>query len=151
MRTVGVALGSGWLVAWLVACTGGSGPLPDQGSDQAGQGAGVIGGENGVDDSPTERPSSGESTAPPKLPVMMSVADFDVSCEVDDDCTAVFQGNSCEACFCPNAAINRKDIEEYTSEFAKNRSDCQLGSVDCAECARPSVACNANTKKCGIR
>lgn len=43
--------------------------------------------------------------------------DFERSCDVDEDCAAVYEGEICAECQCPNAAINITELEAYLAQF----------------------------------
>lgn len=47
----------------------------------------------------------------------VSADDFDRTCTVDTDCVAVFEGEICEECQCPNAAVNRAELASYQAQF----------------------------------
>lgn len=146
MHRARVFLGSVSIFAFLAACVGGPGPLPDQGGDQGGQGRGSSGGPSSGDDS-----DDGDvSTAPPPAPVMVSASSFDRSCEEDDDCVGVFEGFACTSCQCPNAAINKKDRGKHTSELSKGAKDCEQTDIACGECAARPATCDATTKTCAL-
>lgn len=56
---------------------------------------------------------------------------YDQSCNADADCAAVFEGNLCGLCFCPNAALAKSALAKYESDFAAkmppaNACDCPL-------------------------
>lgn len=153
MRTGRIALGTGCLVALLVACVGGPGPLPDQGVDQASQGGGIAGDPSGDDDGQASggSKSGGGTTKPAKPPVTLRASDYDQDCEVDSDCVAVFEGSACTTCRCSNAAIATKDANKYTSDLQNGVKDCpDPGDVACAPCVAITVGCDPGTKKCGV-
>ena len=143
---VGLVIGS--LVVLLAACVGGPGPLPDQGSDQAGQGGGTSDDTSGSEGSD----GRGDSTddAPPAAPAVMTVTNYDTTCSEDSDCVAVYQGVVCQACLCPNAAVNRKDLENYSKDLEKAGTDCTRDDIECAPCAPQVAGCDAKTNRCGL-
>jgi len=46
-------------------------------------------------------------------------SDYDQTCETDEDCVIVNQGEKCaiERCSCGNAAINNSEFERYQAEL----------------------------------
>ncbi|MBX3224526.1 MAG: hypothetical protein KF795_28690 [Labilithrix sp.] len=148
MHRARVFLGSACFFALLAACVGGPGPLPDQGSDSAGQ-------RSGASDDPSSGSGSSKddgkpTTTTPKVPVVVSIATFDATCTQDKDCVAVFQGSSCQACKCPNAAINKKDQKKYESELEKASKDCPVPDIACGTCETQSVGCDPDTNRCAL-
>ncbi|MBX3261515.1 MAG: hypothetical protein KIS78_37440 [Labilithrix sp.] len=118
--------------------------MPDQEGDPAGQGRDVSGDpSSGSDDDPAQ-------STTPQSPATISVSSFDVSCEKDDDCVAVFQGAACTACKCPNAAINKEDRGAYASELAKASGSCAIEDVECGECDAPRAGCDTKTNTCAL-
>ncbi len=155
MRRARVAVGTGSFVALLaVACVGGPGQLPDQGIDQASQGGGVVADPSGSptgDETSSGTNNGGNKPPPGKPPVILRAGDYDQDCEVDTDCVAIFEGNACTSCACPNAAIASKDASKYSGDRTDAAKDCpDPGDVACTPCESPRVGCNPNTKKCGI-
>lgn len=71
-----------------------------------------------------------------------STDEFDTSCDEPEDCVAVFEGEVCTICACPNAAINANDSEAYEAQFDV---ECKNGDVRCEACAQPTFDCVANT------
>ncbi|MFB6375005.1 MAG: hypothetical protein ABEN55_18230, partial [Bradymonadaceae bacterium] len=68
--------------------------------------------------------------------------DFDRSCQSDDDCVPVIEGDVC-SCGCQISAINK---EMYTSfKKARKRAADNCNQLpDCDSCGQPpSVACSA--------
>ena len=149
MRRARIAFGTGCFVALLAACVGGPGPLPDQGTDQAGQGGGVVGDTSaGEGSSGSSKGSTDpEVVTPPGAPTQISVATFDTTCSEDSDCVAVFQGAVCDACRCPNAAINGRDLEKYSKDLEKAGQDCARPTIPC-RCDSQLAGCDAKTKRC---
>jgi len=49
----------------------------------------------------------------------ISADDYDRSCEVDNDCVAVTEGERCliERCGCPFTAINAADADQYAADL----------------------------------
>ena len=140
MQSARVALVTGSLVALLVACVGGPGPLPDQGTDQASQGGGITGDTSGREGN-DGREDDNAGDAPPAAPAFITVATYDTSCSEDSDCVGVYQGVACQACVCPNAAVNRKDLENYSKDLEKARTDCARDDIACAPCEPTAARC----------
>ena len=150
MQNVRLGVVTGLFVSALVACVGGPGPLPGQQTDQERQGG--SGQEpaqpSESSGSPGEQPSPGTVTGGS---VTISASEFDRSCEEDGDCVAVFEGNVCESCTCPNTAIAMKDAQTYASKAAEAIKSCSgKRDEECAGCASTSVKCSAE-KTCTIQ
>ena len=58
------------------------------------------------------------------------------SCEVNEDCAAVFAGEVCDECMCPNDAVRADFVSTYMDAF----DEVCLNAVDCG-CAAPVVEC----------
>jgi len=106
-------------VAPLV-CTPGAGGLP----------FGDVGGT--CESAQLGAPEGGASDASPEASCTISASDYDQSCTVDSDCTAVAVGDACQTgsphCWCPGAAISVSARAQYDSDVAKfnpkNVCDC---------------------------
>ena len=48
----------------------------------------------------------------------ISAASYDQACNVAADCVAVYQGDLCGGCLCPNAAINQAAHPAYSAVLA---------------------------------
>lgn len=149
MQSSRVALVTGSLVALLVACVGGPGPLPDQGPDQSSQGGGIAG-DTSAGEGSSGRNGDSTDDAPPAAPAVITVATYDTTCSEDSDCVAVYQGAVCQACFCPNAALNRKDLEKYSKDLEKAGKDCSRDGAACGPCESQVAGCDAKTKRCAL-
>ena len=154
MRRARIALATGGFVALLAACVGGPGPLPDQGIDQASQGGGIQGDPSSTTEQTSSAGGNDNSGSKPEQtrpPVMLRASDYDQDCEVDSDCVAVFEGEGCTACRCPNAAISTQDATKYATDVQNAAKDCPArGDVACASCQNVSPGCNPDTKKCAL-
>lgn len=73
---------------------------------------------------------------------VVDVTDYDQSCQQDSDCVVVQDGNIC--CGCPNAAINRADLERYQDDLGECSEQCDIGCPGTME-----AFCNMGT--CGAR
>lgn len=77
--------------------------------------------------------------------------DYDQSCDVDEDCAAVADGNKCdiERCDCPFTGINVAELERFRRDL--EQIACvrnPLGGVQCS-CLGVEAACDEGT--CGVR
>jgi hypothetical protein len=52
---------------------------------------------------------------PPCNPGTISASSFNQTCQSAADCIAVYQGDLCTDCLCPNAAINQGALSAYTT------------------------------------
>ena len=68
----------------------------------------------------------GETTTNNKTTVV-DVTDYDQSCQADTDCVVVRDGDIC--CGCPNAAINKTDLERYQGDLGTCEAQCDIGCV----------------------
>lgn len=66
----------------------------------------------------------------------VTITGLPTDCEVPEDCAAVFTGEVCDACQCPNAAVRADVAEDYATAFDV---DC-AHNLDCS-CAMPDVQC----------
>jgi len=149
MQSTRVALVTGSLVTLLVACVGGPGPLPDQGPDQGSQGGGITG-DTSASEGSGGRTGDSTDDASPAPPAIITVTNYDTTCSEDSDCVAVYQGVVCQACLCPNAAVNRKDLENYSKDLEKAGTDCSRDDVACGPCETQMAGCDAKTKRCAL-
>jgi hypothetical protein len=53
----------------------------------------------------------------------ISASSFDQFCVADTDCAAVYQGDLCGGCLCPNAAINQNVLTVYNEDIAAAEPD----------------------------
>ena len=77
--------------------------------------------------------------------------DYDQSCDIDEDCVAVADGNKCdiERCGCPFTGINAEELERFQRDL--DQIPCArnpLGGVQCS-CISVEAACDEGT--CGVR
>lgn len=73
---------------------------------------------------------------------VVDVAEYDQSCTEDSDCVAVKDGDIC--CGCPNAAINKSDLDRYNDDLGTCSAQCDIGCV-----GDPIPVCV--DKKCGLK
>lgn len=72
---------------------------------------------------------------------VVDVTEYDQSCQQDEDCVVVRDGDIC--CGCPNAAINVADLERYRDDLGSCSAQCDIG------CLGETVAfCDDGT--CGV-
>jgi hypothetical protein len=69
----------------------------------------------------------------PKCGVIRA-SDYDQSCKSAQDCTVVFEGDSCNDCGCPNAPINRVAALGYHPVFGQNPNVCDCMMVPLPSC-----------------
>ncbi len=61
---------------------------------------------------------------------------YDRACAIDSDCAAVFQGEACAVCICPNAAVNQGQLTRYQSDLAALRTKCgPMPAIACGPCS----------------
>lgn len=80
---------------------------------------------------------SGAGTCEARQAVYVEADDFDRSCEIAADCVAVYEGEVCSACQCPNAAINVDDAGEHGAALAA--ADCRVQECPCLGAAADCV------------
>lgn len=67
---------------------------------------------------------------------------YDASCTSDNGCVAVFEGDACAVCGCPNAAISQGEAARYAGDAARLVELCgPLPAAACGACLEPTVAC----------
>ena len=75
---------------------------------------------------------------------------YDRKCTQDTDCTPVFQGDTCAACLCPNAAVRQSAATRYQQDLAAMRSKCgPLPAIACGPCSENLGLCL--TGSCTLR
>ena len=80
----------------------------------------------------------------------ISVTSYGQACENDGECTAVFQGDVCTPCLCPNAGILTTALSTYTADVAKLRMQCgPIAEVACKPCSPMRGLCI--NKACATR
>ena len=66
---------------------------------------------------------------------VIRASDYDQSCSAAQDCTAVFEGDTCTAqCDCPNATINVKALDGYHPVFPDGTVVCPCVLVGLPSC-----------------
>jgi hypothetical protein len=73
----------------------------------------------------------------------ISLSNYDTSCQVDSDCTAVVVG-PIGCCSCPNAAINKADLAKYQVDFDATVHE-QVCTVECGACFTQATVCSHGT------
>jgi hypothetical protein len=68
----------------------------------------------------------------------LAARDYDQACNVDADCTGVYEGTICSMCRCPNAAIAASAHAAYLADYAAKTP----GPSTCA-CATNAARCDA--------
>lgn len=75
---------------------------------------------------------------------------YDQSCAQDIDCVPVFQGNTCDACNCPNTAVNKAQSARYQMDLVNRRAQCgALPLVECGPCPPTRGVCASS--RCSSR
>ena len=69
----------------------------------------------------------------------VSAEGVDKSCTVDDDCTVVFEGDVCDTCKCPSAAIAKSAEAGYNAAFQGN--ECGTSEPCAVDCAVAAATC----------
>lgn len=78
----------------------------------------------------------------------LQITDDQRGCTTDDDCTSAYQGETCDACACPNAAIAKSDAAAYREELASKRAAACAEDLDAqcvADCSNVRVVCTAGS------
>jgi hypothetical protein len=68
---------------------------------------------------------------------VVDVKAYDQSCAAASDCVAVIDGDVC--CGCPNAAINKVDLDRYHADLGECSEQCDIF------CAEVAVSCEDGT------
>lgn len=71
--------------------------------------------------------------------IRVLASDFPGACTTAADCLAVHEGDACDACQCPNAAIPKSQEAAFTAAKAGIR--CGTPAACAADCMSPEVAC----------
>ena len=130
----------------LVACTGGPGPIDQtgNGSSSGGTSGSLPGtGSNSGSGTSTGTGSSTGSGTGGGSGGTVSANEFSQECVESTDCIAIYEGSICNQCGCPNAAIAKSALSEYSSKRAS--AGCQTTDVDCAPCEGAVVSCTEGT------
>jgi len=75
----------------------------------------------------------------------ISLANYDTSCQRDDDCVAIETGAVSGCCGCDNSAINTSDHARYLADFAEATTPHQVCNADCVSCPVEMPACRSGT------
>jgi len=64
------------------------------------------------------------------------------SCSADGDCAAVYSGDTCALCPCPNAAIATTELTRYQSDAQSLHGRCHSNAqADCVPCQAVTAFC----------
>ena len=75
----------------------------------------------------------------------LDIIEYDQTCTVDEDCTAVFVGDVC-GCDCTRDGINVADAEAYNSVRDEIFLACDSDEVmECMTCPEVQPSCDAGT------
>lgn len=122
----------------LFACS--SGPSSDE--PTGGRSSAEVGKRDPDAGDDASRSTDGDAGAPPTI----LVAEFDRSRAADIDCEVAYEGDVCEACPCPNAAIATSDVVTHSSVFAARKASCPPSNDECVGlCNVPRAECKAGT------
>lgn len=69
--------------------------------------------------------------------------DYDQSCDFDEDCVTVVEGDACGCVGCESAAVNREVVEKYQSDW--NSIECP---PDLPDLVCPAIACALRLPAC---
>lgn len=67
------------------------------------------------------------------------------TCTVATDCAAVFIGDACSTCLCPNAAISTSSRAAYDLEVTQAQRLCGPRPAIACDCAQSTVECSSGT------
>lgn len=71
---------------------------------------------------------------------------YDRKCVSDTDCVAVYSGEVCNTCRCPNAAVSQKDADRYKKDLESILKACGTrAKVDCEPCNPTTGLCLGGT------
>lgn len=72
----------------------------------------------------------------------IDVTHYSQACTAATDCAAVFTGDTCAVCVCPNAAVSRQDLARYTADADALRVRCgPRPEARCGACMMRDVQC----------
>lgn len=79
-------------------------------------------------------------------PTRIDGTNYDRTCGAASDCAAVFFGDQCEVCACPNAALNGADRTRYEADRTQALLSCgPQPAIGCTECPAATVSCTDGT------
>jgi hypothetical protein len=127
----------------LVACTGGAGPIDQTGNGSSSSSSGLTSSSGGSSSGGSSGgSSSGGSGGGSNQTVQAS--EFSQACVESTDCLAIYEGNVCDPCKCPNAAIAKAAASDYAEKF--RGAECPTTDVACAaDCAEATPVCAQGT------
>lgn len=85
-------------------------------------------------------PACFEGVCIARQPFFIEPPNYDVQCEIDDDCVLIFEGELCSNCKCGGIAVNKESYEERTPVEAQ----CTPGPSVCDCAAWSNVRCSDN-------
>ncbi len=81
---------------------------------------------------------------------IVDAAKYRQSCTGSGDCTAVFSGDQCSICLCPNAGINNADADAFHRAATEAVKHCgPRPAIACAGCPDIVDVCLAG--KCAVQ
>ena len=130
--------------AFVVACTGGPGPIDQTGNGSSGLTSSSGSSNNGGSSSGDPTSGGGGSGGGGTSTKTVSASEVSQACVESTDCVAVYEGSACDACKCPNAAIAKDALAEYGTKFQS--AGCPETDVACAaDCAEATAVCTDGT------
>lgn len=73
---------------------------------------------------------------------VMDASRYDQTCTQAADCAAVYSGDICAPCGCPNDAINSGSLSAWDTEAARARKWCgPIPAIACGPCQPMVTAC----------
>jgi hypothetical protein len=126
-----VVAGAIFAAGSIVSACGGIAVLPADGGE-----GGATAGSSSSSQAST---STGEPICDPALHTI-SPADYDLTCDDDSDCVAVFLGDLCQGCFCKFGAINVADEAKHDADLAAKSKGVPTTST--CGCPFLPVACD---------
>jgi hypothetical protein len=77
----------------------------------------------------------------------MDASRYDRTCTQASDCAAVYSGDVCAACTCPNDAINAGSLPAWEAEAARARKACGGTPLISCDCQQTMTACESGACK----
>jgi hypothetical protein len=76
---------------------------------------------------------------------VISSKGLSTACTVDADCVAVYLGDVCGVCDCPNAAIAASSKASYDTEVSDAQKLCGPRTAIACDCIQVSAGCSSGT------
>jgi len=78
---------------------------------------------------------------------VMDSSRYDRTCTQASDCAAVYSGDVCAACTCPNDAIRSDGLTAWEAEAARARKACGRTPPVACDCQEAMTACESGACK----